>query len=529
MSDPLLQISVNQTPQTSPIPGSNQEANNGGGYSFVVDSWTQLERFLILGTWGGTYYVTEQKLTKENSDNVIKLVQSDGVRVVDAVYDVSMEGRAYKQNPTLFTLAAVVAFGNAEARSYALSKVSSICRTGTMLYQFVNYCENLGSGWGRAMKRTIGEWYTDRTPNNLANQLVKYRQRDGWSHKDLLRLSKPKISNEDPIYPNIRWAVGKEVDATHLDGLIQGYLLAQAATNANTWVALINQYQLPWEALPTQALNETAVWEALVPHMGLTALMRNLGKMGTTGMINHSQLAKLVNARINTTVDEYKKARVHPMQILLALSTYSAGRGVKGSNSWTPVGSVVDNLNEAFYKSFGVLEPTGKRRLLALDVSGSMEGATILNTHLTARDASAALALVALNQDVESYTMAFSGGFIPLNLSPKTQLKDAIATVSRLPFDWTDCSVPIQWAMKNQINVDTFEIYTDSETNAGGSSHAAQVLQQYRKLSGIPAKMVVNGMTASRFTIADPNDAGMLDVVGMDANTPKVITDFIAS
>lgn len=527
MSDPLLQIAVNQTPQTSPIPGSNQKANNGGGYSFVVDSWTQLDRFLMLGTWGGTYYVTEQKLTKENSDNVIQLAQSDGIRVVDAVYSVSIDGRAYKQNPTLFTLAAVVAFGNPEARSYALSKVSNICRTGTMLYQFVQYCENLGSGWGRAMKRTIGEWYTDRTPANLATQLVKYRQRDGWSHKDLLRLSKPVISHDNPLYPNIRWAVGKEVDTSHLDSLIQGFLAAANTNDTKVWVDLISTHNLPWEALPTQALNQTAVWEALVPHMGLTALMRNLGKMGATGMVNHSELAKLVNTRINTTVDEYKKARVHPMQILLALSTYSAGKGVKGSNSWTPVGSVMDNLNGAFYKSFGTLEPTGKRRLLALDVSGSMEGAMILNTHLTARDASVALALVALNQDLESYTMAFSGGFIPLNLSANTQLKDALALVNRMPFDYTDCSLPIQWAIKNQLNVDTFEIYTDSETNARGSRHASQALKEYRKLSGIPAKMVVNGMTATQFSIADPNDAGMLDVVGFDANAPKVITDFI--
>lgn len=527
MSDPLSQISVHKTSQTSPIPGSNQQANNGGGYSFVVDSWTQLERFLILGTWGGTYYVTEQKLTKEDSDLAIQLVKTDGMRVVDVINDISINGRAYKQNPTLFTLAAAAAFGNPEVRSYALSKVSDICRTGTMLYGFIQYYENLGGGWGRAMKRTVGEWYTDRTPSSLANQLVKYRQRDGWSHKDLLRLAKPKINHDDPIYPNVRWAVGKEVDVTHLDELIQGFLLAAIASTPNTWVEVIGRYNLPWEALPTQALNETAVWEALVPHMGLTALMRNLGKMGATGMVNHSELAKLVNARINTSLDEYKKARVHPMQVLLALSTYSAGRGVKGSNTWIPVGSVMDSLDGAFYKTFGTLEPTHKRRVLALDVSGSMEGAKILNTHLTAREASVALALVALNQDVESYTMAFSGGFIPLNLSAKTQLKDALRMVGGMPFDWTDCSLPIQWAIKNQLNVDTFEIYTDSETNARGSMHAAQMLKQYRQLSGIPAKMVVNGMTATKFSIADPNDAGMMDVVGFDANAPKVIADFI--
>ena len=42
----------------------------------------------------------------------------------------------------------------------------------------------------------------------------------------------------------------------------------------------------------------------------------------------------------------------------------------------------------------------------------------------------------------------------------------------------------------------------------------------------INAKLVVVGMTASNFSIADPRDAGMLDVVGFDTATPKVISEF---
>jgi 60 kDa SS-A/Ro ribonucleoprotein len=43
---------------------------------------------------------------------------------------------------------------------------------------------------------------------------------------------------------------------------------------------------------------------------------------------------------------------------------------------------------------------------------------------------------------------------------------------------------------------------------------------------GIGAKLVVIAMTSNGFTIADPNDAGMLDVVGFDPTTPAVIADF---
>ena len=41
------------------------------------------------------------------------------------------------------------------------------------------------------------------------------------------------------------------------------------------------------------------------------------------------------------------------------------------------------------------------------------------------------------------------------------------------------------------------------------------------------AKAVVVGMTSNGFTLADPSDRGMLDVVGFDTTVPAVIADFV--
>ena len=43
----------------------------------------------------------------------------------------------------------------------------------------------------------------------------------------------------------------------------------------------------------------------------------------------------------------------------------------------------------------------------------------------------------------------------------------------------------------------------------------------------VAAKAVVVGMTSNGFTLADPNDRGMLDVVGFDTTVPAVIADFV--
>lgn len=44
----------------------------------------------------------------------------------------------------------------------------------------------------------------------------------------------------------------------------------------------------------------------------------------------------------------------------------------------------------------------------------------------------------------------------------------------------------------------------------------------------LDAKLVVVALTPTEFTIADPSDAGMLDVSGFDSAVPGLIGDFSA-
>ena len=70
-------------------------------------------------------------------------------------------------------------------------------------------------------------------------------------------------------------------------------------------------------------------------------------------------------------------AEIHPIAVLSALTTYAARRGARGQHRWKPVAKVVDALDAAFYATFSNVEPCGKPVLLALDVSGSMDGSMV--------------------------------------------------------------------------------------------------------------------------------------------------------
>lgn len=521
-------FSTRATPQSQPIPGTAQVANSAGGYAWAVDQWTRLDRFLILGSEGGTYYVTERALTLDNAEAVAACIAADGRRVVARVAEISQAGRAPKNDPAIFVLAMCAKLGDESTRAAAYAALPAVCRIGTHLMHFAHYARGFG-GWGRGMRRAVAGWFNQLPADQLAYQLVKYQSRDGWSNRDLLRLAHPRAAS--PSHDRLfAWVTKSALPDGAADDptleLVVALEHAKAAANCQTVVELVRTAKLPREAIPTQWLVFPEVWEALLAEMPMTAMIRNLATMTKVGLLSAMSAAtKTVVSRLGDNA-RLAKARVHPIAVLAALITYKAGRGARGTATWNPVGEVVDALDGAFYASFKAIAPTGKRMLLALDVSGSMTCGSVSGVPgLSPRVASAAMALVTAATEPHHAFVGFSDELMPLSISPRQRLDDVVQATDRLPFGGTDCSQPMMWAERNNVDVDTFVIYTDNETWAG-SVHPAQALRAYRQARGHPAKLVVVGMQSNGFTIADPNDAGMLDVVGFDTSTPSVISDF---
>jgi 60 kDa SS-A/Ro ribonucleoprotein len=518
------------TPQNQPIPASTQVPNSAGGYAWAVDDWTRLHRFLVLGSEGGSYYATQRTLSAENANATLRCIAADGARVVRIVVEISASGRAPKNDPALFVLALAASQGNDATRKAALAALPQVARTGTHLMHFAAFVD-AQRGWGRGLRNAVGAWYGSKAARDVAYQSLKYQQRDGWSHRDLLRLSHPQPPSEShrTIYHWITQGWDGVGDEPHSDEALQQVWAMERAKRAASGAEvaqLIRRYRLPREAVPTPFLSDASVWEALLEDMPMTALVRNLATLTRVGLLTPgSDATRRVTAQLGDEA-RLRKARVHPIALLAALKTYAQGRGERGGNTWQPVAQVIDALDRAFYLSFGSVVPANKRFVLALDVSGSMEYGTIAGVPgLTPRVASAALALITAATEPAYQAMGFSTKFVPLSISPRQRLDDVLKTIGGLPFSGTDCALPMVWGMKNNVQADVFVVYTDNET-WHGNVHPAQALRQYREKTGIDARLVVVGMVANSFSIADPTDAGMLDVVGFDTATPQLITDF---
>jgi 60 kDa SS-A/Ro ribonucleoprotein len=146
---------------------------------------------------------------------------------------------------------------------------------------------------------------------------------------------------------------------------------------------------------------------------------------------------------------------------------------------------------------------------------------------------------------VEPYAefVAFSHKMVPINIRATDSMDTILQKMQSIEMGATDCALPMAYAEKNGLLYDGFAIYTDNETWWGdsvrrwGQSHfwtneaagrsPMETLQAYRRSSGIhDAKLAVVGITATDFTIADPNDFNTLDFVGFDASAPALMADF---
>ena len=322
--------------------------NSAGGYVWKVDDLMRFRRFLVLGSEGGTYYIKQGELTKESIKTVYKLIKDGkGPELVKIIREYSLSGRTHKQEPILFALAACCRCSDPETKKAAYGVVNDICRIPTHLFSWVAYCELLstGTGWGRAHRRAVTNWYNGKDLKNLAFLVTKYQQRGGWSHKDVMSLAHVKPGDNELRKALYKYMVKGElevntsevVEETELEtvAFLKAVEAVKSVSSETELLKMVKEHRLAREHVPTQWFSSVEVWRHLLSNMGMTAMIRNLGKMTSVGLLtaSNTEAVSTVVKRLGN-LDQLKKARVHPLSVLLAMKTYSQGRGERGKLTW---------------------------------------------------------------------------------------------------------------------------------------------------------------------------------------------------
>jgi 60 kDa SS-A/Ro ribonucleoprotein len=483
--------------------------NNAGGFVSQTTDWEYLNRFLTIGSENGSYYADEKKLTVDNATNVINLIKINPLKVFNEVFETLVNNKAPKVDPSIFVLALLRLHGSNEVKGLISSNSDRLFKTFTQLTQYVTMSKELG-GTGRSLRTTINNWYTKRSVESLDYQMAKYPNRNGFSHKDLIRIGHTDLSNfNDSVIRTVM-----KGEPSYKDDLPRMYakeLVLSNKDNVSKVISVIKEYNLTWEMIPTELLNDQKVLSVLLQNdrsMPPTALLRNLNRLTDAKTIDLAY-EKLTNV-------QYMKD-IHPINILIALKTYSSGTGVRGSKTWNVSSRIVEGLDIALEQSVQQLEPTNKRILIAVDCSGSMNAMTSVG--LTAYEVAVSLAAtigkVEKYSDVIMFDTAYKG-----TMNKRDSFKTLLQNAPR--GGGTDCSVPYRLMLTNKLLYDIVIVLTDNESWA----HKSDVVDTVKKLNG-KMKNVIVASTATKATIL-PTRKDTLNISGFDASVPELIKNFIS-
>ena len=556
--------------RAAPVPQTRQAIagqvkNNAGGYGFQVGDFDRMVKFITIGTEGGTYHVDEQKLTKAEAQATIRAISNDPRGSIDEICDVLSRNRAHKRNSALFALAlatdpAIVT--RDDDRNYLYSKLPSVLRTGTDLFVFVGYVSQLRGHGGQGLQKALSNWYASRDPEKLAYQLMKYQSREGWSHRDVLRIARPgagkraKITDPD-TRALIKWALSGFASNTDTMDIGPGGVVARRTLPAR--VCYVNRLRreqdtlspkevakmilaqdLPREVIPTQFLNEEIVWQALMKKMPMLGTIRNLGAMSSKGFLDSmSETEALVLDRLNDGAQVHASG-IHPFHVLLAARTYRQGRGERGTNTWTVNRKVNTALDSVLKASLRNPTPSGKNILVFIDVSGSMR--SVADKAYTLAYCFKAIEPQAqilefdragdggrYNYATRKYEQPAGATNVPgtyrSSITEDTNLEEVMANMRF--GGGTDVSLPFQYLIQNNLQkkVDAVIMLTDSESWAGGR-HTFELVDQIRQTN--PDFKAVEVQLAPGYHKQLRGHANELLVSGFDASVYGVVSEFIS-
>jgi len=528
-----------RTPVTRPI-SENQVINRDGGFAYLSSDEARLVKWLLCGVDAGALVIPsleERRRRKEptimdlNREAFIEaaghaysMLRSDPAKVLTITTRVSERGRARKNDQAIAVLAmAMDAHLPLSTRKMACEVFQRIVRTGTHLFQFLN-CVQKFRGWGRSLKRTVAQWFTSKSEDELILQLVKYRGREGWTMTDVIRQSHPVGSKN--IQDIIGWVVGK---ATYDHPMIRAFEDLQQANSAREVCQILNRCRMPHETIPTEFKNSPEVWQTLLEQgVPVTALVRNLGNITSYGTLGNEAAVSLVIDTLSPVA--VAKSRIHPLQVLDAAHVYAMGKGVLGSNEWKPVPQILNHLQKVVAWAFETCEPANRRFRLGVDVSGSMTTHKISGSIVTScASAATAVALVINKFEPLCDFALFSETLMRVNIDSELTLLEC----ERKMFDEfggfgaaTNIGSVIQTAIDENVAFDCFLILSDMELNMG--YHPMELIEEYRRRTGIPAKVIACNMKNTRRTVVDTpdNDPYCLDIVGFDPACPELISEF---
>ncbi|XP_067144663.1 RNA-binding protein RO60 [Centruroides vittatus] len=511
-------------------------------------AFSRLHHFLYLGTEGNCYNSKKPVFSLDSVHSIESLIaDGKGKDVVQEIIRFASEGLSLCPDAILYALAVCAHSQNNEIKSAAFKAVDKVCSTSVELFAFNRFLSEVSKptkAWGRARRRAISSWYSSKSAKVQACEVTKIIQRHRWTHLDLFRLSHHRPVDKASAAV-IKYVV-KGIESTQkefgVDGAssevqeIMTYLKAvhelKHTTDEHVAARLIETHDLSFEHIPTPLLKSKEIWTCLIQRLPLHVLLRKLPRLHRLGFLkNNTALFKSFMERLRSE-SALADGHLGPIETFIIARQHDISGKLDQGKPLTRYRSsqLDDALHNLHMASFKMVPSTGKRYLVAVDVRNPMDHNRIVigGVNLSPSDASALLIMALVRAEGQNVAaVAFSTkGMANIDINNKMTLSDISCRMRETPMGPVNMAAPLQWAQERKRYFDIIIVCTDNQTQPG-DVHPAEALKEYRKAFNLPqTRFVICAMSSQGFSLAPPDEPGMLDIAGFNVKTLQVIQDF---
>ncbi|XP_015596736.1 60 kDa SS-A/Ro ribonucleoprotein [Cephus cinctus] len=508
--------------------------------------------------------IIELAMSKKKHEYVVELIQK------------AFQSNLVPNPETLvFALAVCVKQDKCESlRTKAYNLVSYICAKPQHFFLFIKFVSELSKtelkksgGWGHGLKNAVCKWYTKTNSLDLAEKVTQYRGKYGWTHKDIIKLSHIRPTTAvgfNFILKYIMYGLetAKKEASCQTKNKVPTFTCVQSileyiedveafkhCEDEHCAAALIEKQKLQLEHVPSHLIKSEEVWNSLIPLMDLSTLLNNLQRIHNMKMLKPNSLtvAKIIDEITNE--ENIKKAKIHPIAVLIALRNYeSSGRPLSYEKRKVreeakkplppppkPNQTIVEALNKMLNLSWANVNNSTKRYMITINVSKSMlENKTWHNGNINPVEAGCIIAL-SLSRSSPSVVIAtYNNNTVQEVDIPKTAtLPDVMKLLVEAQHGNVRLSSPITWAMSQKREIDVFINVVeqiDPKVEPQESYNSRNAIEDYRNEMSISnAKLINCAMCSPKVPRHKHEDPNILTTCGFDIGVPMVIEAFVES
>ncbi|KAL3279189.1 hypothetical protein HHI36_016702 [Cryptolaemus montrouzieri] len=421
-----------------------------------------------------------------------------------------------------------------------------------------------------AVGRAFNLLLENKTPLEYAQAVSQRKGYHGWKYKDLIKLSHYKSKSKEKTLITYYVFFGmkefEDQDLTDMkeihEILVKWETLKKTEDEAQA-TSLVKQLHANFSHVNTDFVKSQEVWSAIISELPLLELLRLLPKFHRLGLLKANSSVHNKVVKELSSLERIRESKIDPMAVFICMKDFEKGGKpidpklevyLKSNKDTIPdfqekinkfrsepkcpiISCAIGKCLKFSYPSDPFSLGTGKRILLALDVTSNPGAVCFKNRNITCLEAELALSLYYLKTEKNINVAKFSDEDVEgLELDKNASFAENLQMLKNCESEYLRVRAVFDWALENNKTVDVFICFVQTfqsmhsvpkSMRTRGWNSIKDGLAKYQKKKPHPSAKFVLICLGSHNIPSFIDVSNTLTICGFSPEIPKVIKAFV--